>query len=96
MDGVRGARTAASSYDGAGSTEEGRGQDDGEEVRQEDGDEDGDEGPSQEGSATKRTPAKKTAAKALPPTVETVADPATIGVNPQRRYGSADSRALRR
>lgn len=44
----------------------------------------------------KKTPAKKTAKKALPPTVETAADPAAIGVNPQRRYGSADSRALRR
>ena len=49
-------------------------------------------------TAAKRT-VKKTAARTptdAAPGVETVADPAAIGVNPQRRYGSADSRALRR
>ena len=62
--------------------------------------------PAKKAAAKKRSPAKKTTAKkagvrkrvaeAVPPVDETAADPAAIGVNPQRRYGSADSRALRR
>ena len=43
-------------------------------------------------TATKKAPAKKTAAKKAAKSAEG----AEIGSNPQRRYGSADSRALRR
>ena len=97
MDGVRGARTAASSYDRRRTTAT---------ARKTTATKAAKKAPAKKAAAKKRSPAKKTTAKkagvrkpvaeALPPVDETVADPAAIGVNPQRRYGSADSRALRR
>ncbi len=43
-----------------------------------------------------RKPVKKAATPAAAPVTEPADDGATIGVNPERRYGSAGSRALRR
>jgi poly[(R)-3-hydroxyalkanoate] polymerase subunit PhaC len=49
-------------------------------------------------ATTKKTVTKKAVAKDSPPKAAAVPDPdpTGIGINPQRRYGSADSRALRR